>query len=546
MIIKIISFIIIILIFTSCMDSSTDARLPVTHCIEDLDCLDSEICEATYCVSSKIEQSKARFTLQFNPTNNINNLRYYHRFKTDIISGEELVKNDSFTLSVSNYIELSGEIKNNQGLNITYSFVLYDKDNGIRFYGHSYKEGEKTLYYFKIPLGNYILDVFPESYYPTFSINLNELKELNNNYPILVDREINPENYSSILGTLKLKIDDDSIYTPNEYTIYAYIDNNNSEKVISNKFSCNKDCRNFNLSVLSTNEKVYLKVKVNLLEDLTFRIPVDDLGTSLEDVEIDLGNFYKSKANKLILSGVCDDGFKNLEIKVKGNLNDYTIYENNFTCIDKECSNFNLYEGSLYEGSFNIFIKPGPESCYVSKFLNIKLSREPSEIKVELKKKKEIAGILMSKDGLPVEGVIKFTRKYNSLTDFKLIANSDESGNFKAYLEPGEYDILIEPVNSSISYSNWLYLNQRITVNTDSLLYIIPKSYKVPATLYTQNNEPLASAQVTMSLHDLVDVFSNENGYGLPESYIIDESITDTYGKFILSIPIINDEFLEN
>jgi hypothetical protein len=509
----------------------------VTHCENSSDCLIGEICDANYCVSPKIEDSKALFSLKFVPSNTINNNKYYHSFTTEILDGEYLKSNNSFEVSVSDFIEFSGEIKNNKELDISYDLTLSNEN--IRFYNHSYKDGESTYFYFKLPKGTYKLNVFPDKFYPPFTINLEEFKENIENHLIIVDREINSENYINTTGRIKVAIDD-SIYFPNSYTMYAFTQENDSEEIISNRFTCNKDCEAFKLTIFNTNKKIFLKIKLDLLEFIEFKIPIEDFSNSrMSDIEIDLGNIYRSNTNKLILTGNSNEEIKNLEISIIGNINKYAIYKNTFyySCTSSECNNtFNAYQGSL-----NMFIKPNNESSYISKFLNIDFEKEASNIEINLENKKLVSGVLISTDGSSIEGLITFTKKDNSLTDVKVQIYSNINGEFSLLMEPGEYDIFIEPKNSSINNSNWIYLNQRITVNTNNLLYIIPRSYRIPLHLYAQGNKPLAQAQVTMSIHDLKNIFYKENGYLYPESYNLYESITDLDGKFILSIPIIEE-----
>lgn len=536
---RLIYFFIIIIIMSSCslIEKDSSTKIDLTHCEENSDCLKDEICDASYCVSSKIENSKAFFDLKFIPQNNLNKSKYYHSFSTSVLNGEDLKESNRFNIEVSNYVEFSGEIRNNRQMDLSYNLILYDEENDIRFYAHSYKDGEKTYFHFKIPDGAYSLRVYPSDFYPPFTIDIDEISSSNKDNLIIVDREIDSKNYSNILGAIKVSIDD-SIYFPYDYKVYAFVQKNNSEIIISNKFTCNEDCENFKLTILNTEEDVYLKVTLDLLENIEFKIPIKDIDDMTDGgVEIDLGDFYRSNSNKIILSGECEEILKNIEIEVSGSIGKYAKYKNsfNYSCDSTSCNN----KFNLYEGNYNIFIKPSLDSCYKSKFLNIDLKREASDIRINLDKKKLISGILISTTGSSIEGVVTFTRKDNSLSDFIVVVNSNEKGEFNVLLEPGEYDVFIKPQNSSINSSNWIYLNQRITVNTNDLLYLIPRSYKIPLYLYAQGNKPLAQAQVTMNLHNLDEVFSDDNGYLYPESYPLYESITDSEGKFILSVPII-------
>ena len=523
---------------TSCSFAANDnpVKKDLTHCKNNDDCLTDEICDASYCVSSKVENSKASFDLTFVPQNNLNKTKYYHSFRTEVLTGEVLKEENSFKIDVSDYIEFSGEIRNNREMDLSYNLILYDKENNIKFYNHSYKEGDKTYFHFKIPDGKYILNVYPSNHYPPFTVDVNELKSNDRDNLIVVDREINSMNYSNISGTIKVTIDD-SIYFPNSYRIYAFVQKNNSETVISNKFTCSENCEKFKLILSNTDEDIYLKITLDLLENIEFKIPVKDIDDMLNGVEIDLGDFYRSSFNNVVLTGECDEVLKNIEVKVTGRIGKYAKYKKlfSYSCDSGDCNNsFNLYKGN-----YNVFIKPGVDSCYKSKFMNIDLKKEGSDIKINLERKKLVSGVLLSVTGESIEGVVTFTRKDNSLTDFKATANSNENGEFNILLEPGEYDVFIKPKNSSVNNSNWIYLNQRITVNTNDLLYLVPRSYKIPLYLYAQGNKPLAQAQVTMNLHNLAEVFSDENGYLYPDSYPLYESITDSEGKFILSVPVI-------
>jgi len=537
---KLIYFIIItIIILTpacSFMDPSDKNNIQPTYCEKNYDCLTDEICDANYCVSSKIEESKAKFTLSFIPNNTLNNNKYYHSLETEMLSGKDLSIYDNFKIEVSDYIEFSGEIRNNKNMDLSYELIIYNEEKNIKFYNHSYKDGDKTYFHFKIPKTEYKIKISPNSYYPPFTIDLGRLDLDTKDYLIVVDREINSQNYSNISGAIKVALDD-SFYYPSSYKIHAFIQENNSEIPISNKFTCNDECDNFELTIFNTDKDIYLKITVDLLENIEFKIPLKDFDNIQDNFEIDLGSFHLSNFNILNLIGKCNQEFKNTEIKVTGNLNKYAKYKKtfNYTCDYANCENsFNLYKGN-----FNLFIKPSPTSCHNSKFFNIDLYQEPIIISINLEEKKNVSGILVSTSGNSVEGVVTFTKKDNSLTDFKFVTYSNQSGEFNALLEPGEYDVFIEPKSFSINNSNWMYLNQRITVNTSDLLYLVPRSYKIPLYLYAQGNKPLIQAQVTMNLHNLDEIFSDENGYLYPKSYPLYESITDTEGKFILSVPII-------
>ena len=524
--------------FISCSIHNNDSKIIIepTHCKQDSDCPEDEICDVNYCVSAQAETTKAVFSLKFVPQNNINSNKYYHTLTTPIINNEGLKEIKDFTVNVSDYIEFSGEIKNNKDSNISYDLILFDKEKNIKFYNHSYKEGESTYFHFKIPSGKYFLKIIPGRLYPPFIMEVGELKNDINDKVIIIDREINFDNYREFKGNLKFHLDD-SEYYPSAYKIYAFIKENNTRKIISNKFSCDNKCKNFDLMLQKTQKEIFLYITIEMLKNMEFKIPLKNIDDFMQDNTIILGNFYTSVSNKVKLGGSCNEIIANAEIKLKGIIGKYAYYENTlmYSCKEENCEN----TFSLYKGIYNILIKPQSKSCYGSEFLNIKLDDSRKEFKINLTKKVSVNGSIISTDANPIEGTITFTRKDNTLTDFRATVNSNENGQFKILLEPGEYDIFIKPQNSSVSNSNWIYLNQRITTNTKDLLYLVPKSYKIPFYLYAQGHKPLPQAQVTMYLHNISEIFSEENGYRYPENYPLYESITDSEGKFIISVPII-------
>jgi len=557
--IKFFYFFIIFIIISSCTNSLSVDYSQKSHCTEKSDCLKNEICEDSYCISEEskeAENSKTTFSFKLIPDNSTMLNSYYPTLITPIFSIKDLQINKGFALNkASKYIEISGIIKNNKNWDISYNLILYDYDYKTKYYAYSYQNNGETLYNFRVPANRtYALNVFPNDYFSIFAIDLGHLKDDRRNETINVDEEISQNEYYTLTGEVSFNINNED-QSPKKYSIYAYIDNNNSEKVVSNKFNCDsiETCNKFNLQIFKSKQKTYLKIKIDSLKNITFKYPLQPLYDSFNDININLGNLNKSPKNKFLFNDVCKFDFNNMKVKIKGNLGNHGFFEKDYNCHNDNCNNntFKLYEekenGDLYEGNYNVFIKSYYDSCYASKFLNIELIKTPSEINIELRKKQKINGILMSKDGIPLKGYVNFTRTDNSLSDFSTQVQSNENGEFEAELELAEYNVSIESINSDISYSNWFYLNQRVTINTNNLLYIVPRSYKIPVTLKTYDlKTPVTSAQVTMYLHNLKEIFPNKNESELPESYLLNRFITDDKGKCVVSIPIIDDDFLKD
>ncbi len=555
---KKIYYLLLILFINCSSDSEYPPRIDI-KCENNNECASDMKCEAGYCVSKEITNSDTKFYIKIEPQNNSFNEYYFNNFSTEPIRTERLnyYEDNPFNLTGIPKSKLLGEfsIDNQSENNTEYSLLIVNKeDKQLNFYTRSYQENNKTYFSFVLPIGDYTLNVYPDSEYPPFSKDIDGISaNADKNITINLSKEYFEQSHKKVYGVLQYNNENQPFFLDNA-TVYAFIiDETGKEKIISNKVkSCNitddVTCKKngfFSLLIDKNYSDFYLKITSPLFENIDFTYQTSAITENIGN--INLGNFSPKKNISFKLTGKSGN-LNNIKVDITGTINQYATYKNSFfisclNCVDENIlQESEIAQLSLFEGNYNFYIKPNNQSNYVSKLINQTINSSNNSIVVELLGKILFKGSVMSLNKLLfLDNIsVKFKRK-NIPYSFETLALTDSTGSFEVLLEPGQYDVILMNNNDDSNYSNWVYFNQEYNINNDDILkYYLPDGYKVLLTVKQNTNIPLKSAVISLNLIDLKDFYKNKTG--IPDEYVYFQTLSDEYGKFYIVIPILYKE----
>ena len=543
-------FLLLIMMFIPACDSALKNNLPPLECSSNEDCEGYQVCDAGYCINDDLKDSDIDFNFSIIPTNSDTNKKYYHSKTTEPLNIDTLQQYIEETrkieVKVSDRIILTGEIIAEK--NIDYKLTAFKKDEELKFSTKSYRvkeDGvEKVYYHLKIPKGEYNLYVESEKEFPPFNIDILELSD-DKNIDINIEDELKKREseFQKVTGKIKYTFKDNNENYLDEFIIYAYKYNDkNVEEIISSKQIYDRASGSF--SILIKKDILPFFIKVKSLNSNLKNIEVNKMIDYIDEEDPDLGDinigtfseFYNIKIN---ITGNCktyeNDIFNSLSIKIKGNINEITKYENILEPIRIDRNNSSeiaVFEDRVAKGSYNLEIYAPYESCYVSAFDNISIDENNREFSIMLKQKIPISGRVFGVSN----ATLKFIRKDNHNSSFK-ISTKAEDGYYNVNLEPGLYDITIEP--DMKTHSNWVYLDQAIDLYNyqDGFDFFIPESILVKLHVFTTNNKPLVSSLVKLNI---LPKDNQDCNFILPKTtYPLYQTVTDESGSFIVPIPIV-------
>jgi len=550
---------LLLILFINCSSNSIPENIIIIKCENNYECASDMKCEAGYCVSKEITNSDTKFYIKIEPQNNSFNEYYFNNFSTEPVRTERLnyYEVNPFNLTGIPKSKLLGEFSIDDELAniVEYGLFIINKENNkLNFYTRSYQENNETYFSFTLPIGDYFLNIYPDSEYPPFSMDINGISANNDkNILITLSKEYFEQSHKKVYGVLQYNNENQPFFLDNAIVYAFIIDEAGKEKIISNKVkSCNitddVTCKKngyFSLLVDKNYSDFYLKITSPLFENIDFTYQISVVTENIGN--INLGNFSPKKNISFKLTGKSGN-LNNIKVDVTGTINEYATYKNSFyinclNCVDDNIlQESDIAQISLFEGNYNFYIKPNNQSNYVSKLVNQTINTENNSIIVELFGKILFKGSVMSLNKLIfLDNIsVKFKRK-NIPYSFETLALTDLTGSFEVLLEPGQYDVILLNNNGDSNYSNWVYFNQEYTINHDTnLIYYLPDGYKVLLTVKQNTNIPLKSAVISLYLIDLKDFYKNKTG--IPDEYIYFQTLSDEYGKFYIVVPILYKE----